>query len=98
MTAKVAAMVTGRVRLEIIVAEMLRRKMKITVTTSTKVKYSVSLTSWTDSRIDAERSVRTSSSTDGGSDSRNVGISSFTASTTATTFVPGCLRMASVML
>ena len=76
MTAKVATMVTGSVRLEMIVAVMLRRKMKITVTTSTNVSYSVSLTSCTDSRIDADRSVRMSSSTDGGSCSRNVGISS----------------------
>ena len=60
-------MVTGSVRLGMIVAVMLRRKMKITVTTSTNVRYSVSLTSCTDSRIDADRSVRTSSSTDGGS-------------------------------
>ena len=38
ITAKVAAMVTGRVRLEMIVAVTLRRKMKITATTSTKVR------------------------------------------------------------
>ena len=75
ITAKVATMVTGSVRLEMIVAVTLRRKMKITVTTRTNVSHSVILTSCTDSRIDAERSVRTSSSTDGGSCSRNVGSS-----------------------
>ena len=81
-----------------IVAVTLRRKPKITATTSTKVSTRVSLTSCTDSRIDADRSVRMSSRTDGGSCSRNVGISVLMASTTATTFEPGCFRIARLML
>jgi hypothetical protein len=42
--------------------------------------------------------VRTSSETDGGSSSRKVGSSFRISSTTLTTFVPGCLKIASVML
>src|SRR5688572_4254307 len=98
MMANVAVMVTGRVRLEITVAVTLRRKMKMTVTTSTNVKYSVSFTSCTDSRMVSDRSVRMSRVTDGGSCSRNVGSRVLIESTTATTFDPGCLRIERLML
>src|SRR5688572_8079527 len=98
MTAKVATIVTGSVRLAMTVAVTLRKKMKITVTTSTNVKYRVSLTSCTDSRIETERSVRTSRITDGGSCSRNVGSNVLIESTTATTLVPGCFRIDKLML
>ena len=77
-----------------IVAETLRRNRKMTITTSTTVSISVNLTSWIDSRIATERSVRMSSDTAAGSCSRKVGSSFFTASTTATTLVPGCFWIA----
>ena len=54
---------------------------------------SVSLTSCTDSRIVAERSLRVSSAIAAGSCSRIVGSSALIRSTTSTTFVPGCLRI-----
>ena len=47
--------------------------------------------------MDTDRSNRVSSDTDAGSCSRSVGRSAFTESTTATTFVPGCLRIGSMM-
>src|SRR5580765_3069792 len=98
MAPKVAAIDTGRVRLEMIVAVTLRRKTKITPTTSAKVSHSVNLTSLTDSRIDNDRSVRSSRITAGGSCSLTVGNSALTASTTATTLVPGCFRIARLIL
>ena len=73
-----------------IVAERLRRKRKITSTTSTTVIMSVSFTSCTDSRIVSERSLRTSSVTDAGNCSRMVGSSALIRSTVSTTFTPGC--------
>ena len=80
-----------------IVAETFRRKTKMTSTTRHTVRISVNFTSWTESRIEADRSKRVSSDTDAGSCSRNVGSSALTASTTATTFVPGCLRIGSMI-
>ncbi len=77
-----------------IVAETLRRNRKITAMTSPMVSISVNFTSWTDSRMATERSVRTSSETAAGSCSRKVGSSALTASTTCTTLVPGCFWMA----
>ena len=58
-----------------IVADRLRRNMKITSTTSTTVIISVNFTSCTDSRIVTERSLRTSSVTDAGNCSRMAGSS-----------------------
>ncbi len=58
------------------------------------VTTSVSLTSRTDSRIDTDRSVRTSSERAAGSCSRKAGNSALTASQTATTLVPGCFWIA----
>src|SRR5262245_10013726 len=98
ITANVAMMEMGSVTLGMKVADRFRRKMKMTATTRKNVSQSVILTSCTDSRIVAERSVRTSSDTDGGSDSRNEGISRLIWSTTSTTLVPGCLKMVRLMV
>ena len=46
----------GTARLGMIVAERLRRNRKITITTSTTVSFSVNFTSFTDARMDWERS------------------------------------------
>ena len=87
-------MEAGNARLGMTVADRFRRNRKMTITTSPTVRSSVNLTSWTDARIDTERSLRTSSVIDGGNCARKVGISSLIASTTATTLVPGCFRTA----
>jgi hypothetical protein len=47
---------SGTARLGMMVADRLRRKMKITITTSAMVRPSVNWTSCTDSRMAAERS------------------------------------------
>ena len=90
MAAKVPMSDMGNARLGIMVAEILRRKRKITNTTSTTVKSSVNFTSFTDSRIDCDRSSRIHILTDGGRSSRNVGSRFLTESTTSTVLVPGC--------
>ena len=91
MIAKVNTIETGRARLGITVADRFRRNRKITRTTRPTVSPSVSLTSWTDSRIGAERSTCMYSFTDGGSCSRMLGSISMTASAIATMLLPGCL-------
>ena len=62
------------------VAEMLRRKRKITMTTSIRVKRRVNFTSATEARIDSERSLSTLSLTVGGSKRWNSGIAAWIAS------------------
>jgi hypothetical protein len=81
---------TGSVKLGMIVAVKLRRNTKMTPMTRPSAMSSVSFTSWTDSRIDCDRSILTSSSTDGGSCARSIGSNALMSSTTATTFDPGC--------
>ena len=66
ITANVPMTDTGSARLGITVADTLRRKRKITSTTSPIVSTRVNFTSATDSRIDFERSLRTSSVDRGG--------------------------------
>ncbi len=56
MAANVPTIDMGRARLGITVAETLRRKRKITITTSATVRVSVNFTSFTEFRIDSERS------------------------------------------
>ena len=56
MTANVPMTEMGSARLGITVAETLRRKRKITMTTSAMASSSVNFTSLTDSRMDCERS------------------------------------------
>ncbi len=56
MTMKVPTIDMGRARLGIRVAETLRRKRKITSTTSTIASSRVNCTSWTEARMETERS------------------------------------------
>ena len=72
------------------VAETLRRKRKITSTTSTIASSSENFTSSTDSRMESDRSYTVSMSMAGGSWARNSGISALMRSTTSTVLVPGC--------
>ena len=69
----------------------------MTSTTRATVTPSVSCTSLTESRIETERSNRMSSCTEAGICARKDGRSAFTASTTATVFVPGWRWIASVI-
>jgi hypothetical protein len=56
MAAKVVTSDIGTARLGMIVADRLRRNRKITMTTSAMLSISVNSTSWTESRIAADRS------------------------------------------
>ena len=76
-------------------AEPLRRKTKMTRMTSPIVISSVNWTSAMDSRIVLDRSKWTSSFRPAGIRLCSAGSSSRIPSTTATVFVPGCLRTAS---
>src|SRR3989454_8372167 len=67
MTANVPTSEKGSARLGMIVADRLRRKRKITRTTSANVSESVNCTSASEARIDSERSERSCRSTDAGS-------------------------------
>src|SRR4030042_2041625 len=58
ITAKVKMTDAGSARLGMTVAERLRRKRKITITTRKIARRRVIFTSFTDSRIDIERSYR----------------------------------------
>ena len=98
IAANVATIATGNVTLGISVAVRLRRKMKMTTITSPNAIHNVIFTSCTDSRIESERSVRTSSVTPGGNCARNDGSSVLISSTIPTTFEPGCFCIASEML
>ena len=89
ITANVNTIDVGRASVGIIVALTLRRKRKITSTTRAIASNKENWTSLTDSRIEAERSYRTSRLTEAGSCWRNVGNRFRMASTTATVFVPG---------
>ena len=71
------------------VADMLRRKMKITITTSAAASVSVNWTSAMPSRIDCERSYRTFMLIAAGSCSAKDGSSFLTAFTTSIVLVPG---------
>src|SRR5262249_12633184 len=88
----------GSARLGMTVAETLRRKTKITRTTSTSAITIVTFTSRTDSRTDSERSNSVSTCTEGGSQCARMGSCALTASATSTVFVPGCRWIASTML
>ena len=88
---------TGSVKLGMMVAVKLRRNTKMTAMTRPSAIRSVSFTSWTDSRIDSDRSILTSSGTDGGSCARTDGSSALISSTTCTTFDPGCFWIIRLM-
>ena len=88
----------GSARLGMSVADRLRRNRKITSTTSASASTSVNCTSWTDSRIDAERS-KQDVELDAGRELRAElrAAACGCASTTSTVFVPGWRWMASTM-
>ena len=71
------------------VAATLRRKRKITITTSPVVSSSSNSTSFTDARIVVVRSLMTRTPIPSGSDASICGSSAWTASTTWMMFVPG---------
>src|SRR5947199_5867413 len=87
----------GSAMLGMTVADRFRRKRKITMMTRKMVSTSVNFTSFTDSRMDCERSYTRFTETEAGICFRMVGSNCLMASTTATVFVPGCFWMASVM-
>ncbi len=89
ITANVPITETGSARLGITVADTLRRKRKITSTTSPIVSTRVNFTSATDSRIDFERSLRTSRLTAAGSCARSAGINARIESMICTVLAPG---------
>ncbi len=89
ITAKVPIRDTGTDRLGMIVAGTLRRKRKITITTSATASDSSNCTSFTDARMVFVRSVTTERRTLEGSDARSRGKSACTRSTTWITFAPG---------
>ena len=72
------------------VAGMLRRKMKITITTRASARISEKRTSSTDWRMVVDRSYITLMLTPAGTSARKVGNSFLTASTTSMVLVPGC--------
>src|SRR5450432_2337802 len=78
MTPKVPMSDSGSATLVITVAQSVRRKMNITMTTSAMVSSNVNCTSETEARIVSVRSARTETCTDGGSVPVNFGNSCFT--------------------
>src|SRR3979409_2446064 len=84
MAAQVPISETGTASAGMIVAGIVRRNRKITMTTRQIAIASVSCTSVTDSRIEIERSLSTSILIDGGTDARYCGSRLRTRSTTAT--------------
>src|SRR3954468_18775471 len=97
MMANVPTMDIGSAMLGMMVAETFRKNRKITMMTRKMVSNKVNFTSFTDSRIDCERSNTTLSFTAAGICFWMVGSNCLIESTTATVFVPGCFWMASVM-
>jgi len=95
MTPKVATSDTGSVTLGITVAHSLRRKMKMTSTTSATVSTSVNCTSWIAARIVVVRSLTTEIFSAAGSESWSFGKMPLIASTTSIVFAPGWRWMSS---
>src|ERR1700757_1461830 len=89
ITAKVPIRDSGTATLGMMVAERLRRKRKITVTTSAMVSISSNSTSRTEARMVFVRSVSTVSLTDAGRVAWSLGISSSILSTTWMVLAPG---------
>ncbi len=79
--------------LGIIVAQALRRKRKITITTSATVSNRVNSISLTEARMVVVRSNVGVSVTDGGIDARSSGNSALMWSTVSIMFAPGCRPM-----
>ena len=85
-------MAIGMVRLGISVARGLRRKAKITPTTSSTASTSVNFTSDTEARISWVRSTTVRTLMEGGMLASRRGSSRWIASTALMTLVPGCLN------
>ncbi len=86
---------SGSATLGMTVAHSLRRKTKITMTTSATVNSSVNCTSSTDARMVSVRSVRMLTFTDGGITAVNCGNSFLMRLTVSMMFAPGCRWMSS---
>src|SRR4030042_6805335 len=89
MTEKVPTMDMGSARLGMTVAEKFRRKRKITMITRPRANSRVNWTSFTDSRMVAERSYRVTICTDAGTWFRMLGSNLLMESTTSMVLVPG---------
>src|SRR3974390_2633693 len=81
MTKNVASSESGTATLGITVAQIVRKKRKITTTTRLIVNIIVNCTSWTAARVTSERSDTRSTWIEGGIDCRSCGISALTRST-----------------
>src|SRR3954469_8216062 len=81
---------SGTVTAGMTVAQKLRRKMKITMTTSATVRISVNCTSETEARIVSVRSAMTETLMAGGIDASSTGSIALTRFTVSMTFAPGC--------
>src|SRR4029434_4421449 len=90
ITAKVPTIDNGTAALGMIVADGVRRKMKITATTSAIVRSKENSTSLTDARMVLVRSVNTVTLIEAGRDSVHVGSSALMRSTTVMMLAPGC--------
>ena len=93
MTPNVPTSDSGTATLGMMVAETLRRKRKITITTSPMVSISENSTSATEARMVVVRSVSVLTWTEAGSVLVSCGSSFWIWSTTAMVFAPGCRWM-----
>src|SRR6202042_226555 len=94
IAAQVAISEIGTASAGMTVAAAERRNRKITRMTSPMAMASDTCTSWTESRIDIERSASNSILTDAGIWARKVGSRSLMASTILTVLASGCLYIA----
>src|ERR1700733_3282712 len=92
MSAHVPSSASGTVTLGMIVAQTLRRKTKITITTSAMVSMRVNSTSCTEARMVVVRSDRMLILMVGGIAACNVGSAFLIASTVCMTLAPGILH------
>src|SRR2546428_12934767 len=90
ITPKVPTSDKGTATLGIMVADRVRRKRKITITTSATVSMSSNCTSRTEARIVLVRSVRTVTCTDEGNEVVSCGSNLSMRSTTLMMLAPGC--------
>ncbi len=97
ITATVPSRASGTVALGISVAGTLRRKMKITSTTSAMVSISVISTSCTEARIVCVRSTSVLTCTVGGIAASRRGNAFLIRSTVSMTLAPGCLVITRIM-
>ena len=86
---------SGTVTAGITVAQTLRRKMKITITTSAIDSSSVNCTSATEARMVSVRSLTAATLTAGGIEAISDGSRALIASTVSMTLASGCLKITS---